>query len=673
MSSALAANTVDAAALADELARLGVLPPERLAAVLADFPGGGPGALVDFLVIRGELTPLQAARVNAGDARSLVLGPYLLTRLHGTGTFGPLYRATHKPSGADVLVRVLPLRSLWRARQVKPLIRQLATVPLHPALAPLADADTANGNHYLVWPLTEGRTLADRVRPGDPLPPPVAATLLARLADALAACHARRVVHGLLSPLAVSVGGAAEPPRVLELGAGMVLAQNLAGDESLLDTMSAGVAVAGLLDYAAPEYLTDPTQPTAATDQYGLGAVGYFALTSHPPYPDGSLTGRLLAQRTGAAVPVAIANPAVPPALAAVIDRMMSPRPEDRFGSLDEVRDALAVFAGDEPAFAEEDTGGDPFAHLDGSLSGHGASSLGAISWSSAGNPLPERDDSDASVAFDLPPPAPEDEESFAPLAGPATALTDTPRAAHGERGQPADETPRLLAALKPPAGRSPPPPEEPLTPAPADGSLMANIKPRDTTGGRKPPRTPDPRASMPTPVQWHTEDDRLADESESDGPPASGSGLFKSIKRSLLFWKPHTDVVQVSVFGPPAVSPGQTARVTVYLHTPDAAGSVRTLSRAFQHDAELIGSGYAARQVPRAAEVGVHLFTSNAAAAKTLFTFTWRGTPHRVAFDVHVPWESPSGPAPGLVSVGRDNVRIGKVGFNLHILPRKG
>ena len=79
------------------------------------------------------------------------------------------------------------------------------------------------------------------------------------------------------------------------------------------------------------------------------------------------------------------------------------------------------------------------------------------------------------------------------------------------------------------------------------------------------------------------------------------------------------------------------------------------------------------AREVPRAAELAVHLFASNAAASKSLQTCVWRGTPHRLSFDVHVPWESPSGPAPGLVSVGRDNVRIGKIGFSLHILPRKG
>ena len=151
MSSALAANTVDAAALADELARLGILAPDRLSALLADFPGGGPAALADFLSAHGELTPLQAARARAGDLKSLVLGPYLLSRLHGRGAFGPVYSATHRPSGAAVAVRVLPLRSLWRARQVKPLIRALAALPPHPALAPLADADSANGFHYLVW------------------------------------------------------------------------------------------------------------------------------------------------------------------------------------------------------------------------------------------------------------------------------------------------------------------------------------------------------------------------------------------------------------------------------------------------------------------------------------------------------------------------------------------
>jgi hypothetical protein len=476
----------------------------------------------------------------------------------------------------------------------------------------------------------------------------------------------------LLTPLTVSVGGAGEPPRLLELGAGTLLAQNLAVDESLLDTMSAGLAVAGVLDYAAPEYLADPTRPTPATDQYGLGAVAYFALTSHSPYPDGSLTGRLLAQRTGAAVPVAVANPEIPPALAAVVDRMLSPRPEDRFTGLDEVRDALAAFAGDDPAFAIEEPE-PPRASPEASFGGLDVGSHGSVSWGSGRHQLPERDNSDASVGFDLPPPAPQDAESFAPHdEGPATELTDTPRSPSERHPDfPDGQTPRLLAAITP-SGPSPVPPDSTPTPAPAESTHMAKSWSRESKGEGKPERVADPRASLPSVVQWHTEvEGPIAQEVGNDAPP-SGSGMWKSLKR-MMFWAAPTDVVQVSVFGPPAVSPGQTARVTVYLHTPDAVNSVRTLSRAFQHDAELIGRGYVARQVSRQTQLGVHLFTSNAAAAKSLHTFSWRGTPHRISFDVHVPWESPSGPAPGLVSVGRDDIRIGKIAFNLHILPRKG
>jgi len=48
------------------------------------------------------------------------------------------------------------------------------------------------------------------------------------------------------------------------------------------------------------------------------------------------------------------------------------------------------------------------------------------------------------------------------------------------------------------------------------------------------------------------------------------------------------------------------------------------------------------------------------------------RGQPHRLGFDLHVPWESPEGTSPGLVSVGLKNVRIGKIEFGLHVLPRK-
>jgi hypothetical protein len=182
-----------------------------------------------------------------------------------------------------------------------------------------------------------------------------------------------------------------------------------------------------------------------------------------------------------------------------------------------------------------------------------------------------------------------------------------------------------------------------------------------------------DPRLTAPTPVLWHTAagPDEGPDPHRPNGPPSS-SVLWKKVKRSLLFWQAATDPVQVSVFAPTAVAPGQSVTLAVYLHRPDAAPGVRTLSRAFQHDAELVGSGYLGREVARESELAVHVSVANAGVAQTMFTCAWLGRPLRIGFDLHVPWESPDGASPGLVSVGLNNLRIGKIEFHFNVLPRR-
>ncbi|MBM3983799.1 MAG: hypothetical protein FJ304_26740, partial [Planctomycetes bacterium] len=185
MSLPLATNTVDAAALADELARYRVVDPARLTELLSEFTGVGPVALADYLVRRGALTPFQADRALRGECALLALGPYRLTGTATRGAFGPLYTAAHATKPGAFVVRVLPLRSLWKAKQAKQLARaQLARVN-HPAVPPLLEVDSANGFHYLVWPRAEGAALADVVGATGPLAPGEAAALIGHLAAAL--------------------------------------------------------------------------------------------------------------------------------------------------------------------------------------------------------------------------------------------------------------------------------------------------------------------------------------------------------------------------------------------------------------------------------------------------------------------------------------------------------
>jgi hypothetical protein len=190
----------------------------------------------------------------------------------------------------------------------------------------------------------------------------------------------------------------------------------------------------------------------------------------------------------------------------------------------------------------------------------------------------------------------------------------------------------------------------------------------------KSPPQArPDPRRGIAAPVQYHAADPDSLPMSvppEPEEPPVTESALWKKLKR--MFWQKPADTVQVSVFGPPTLTPGIPVVLAVYVHTPDSADSVRTLARALSRDAELIGTAPVGPQVARDTNLEVHLSVANAGVSKSLLAFVWRGQPQRLVFDLHVPWEAPSGLTPALVSVGREQVRIGKVEFSLLLLPRK-
>jgi serine/threonine protein kinase len=655
---------VDAAALADELARFRVLDSANLNELLAGFSGSGPAALADYLVGRGALSAFQAERALAGESRILALGPYRLTGTAGRGTFGALYTARHTSKPGTFDVRVLPLRSLWKAKQAKQLARTLSLNLKHSAVVPLVEVDSANGFHYLVWPHAEGARLADHVTAHGPLAAGEAAALLGHLVGAVAACHERGAVHATITPYSVGIDTRGQP-LLLELGAGALLAQNVVEDESMFDSMSAAFAAAGVLAFAAPELAEVPQTPAPAADQYALGAVGYFALTGLHPYPHPALADQLRAKRAGPPPSIAIVNPAVPAELAAVIERMMAPNPTDRFATLTEIEEKLATLASAAPPDSDEGEpcAGSPLRPVESlmlsQIQDDGRVS-GASSWGLPGPEVirpAERDDSDASITFDLPD-APEARPD-APQEWPVRAPLDPPET---KPSRSEFETPHTV----PHANRPEPGAYSPTSPPDStpDGELEVV---------RSAP-VADPRLTPRTPVQWHTAEmteEELANARAEDRPPPN-SVLWKKVKRNFLFWQATTDVVQVSVFGPSALAPGQSAALAVYLHTPDAGANVRTLARAFQHDAELVGTGYLTREVARTTELAVHVSVANAGLAKTLLACEWRGQPRRLAFELHVPWESPVGASPGLVSVGQQDLRIGKIEFHFNVLPRK-
>jgi Protein kinase domain len=258
------------------------------------------------------------------------LGPYRIVRELARGGMGAVYEAVHETTGARYAVKTLlpdvlgdPDERIRFAREA----RALAEVD-HPHIVRIHAAELAGQTPYLVQDLLPGGSLKDRLRDG-PLPPLEATQLTIKLTSALAAVHAKGVLHRDLKPDNVLIDDRGEP-RLTDFG----LAKRLHGESQRLT--QTGVIV-GTPSYMAPEQASGESMGER-TDVYGLGATLYALLCGQPPFPGRNLINILEAVLLRPAPPL---PDAVPTALRAVVTRALEKRPEDRFPDMAQFGAAL--------------------------------------------------------------------------------------------------------------------------------------------------------------------------------------------------------------------------------------------------------------------------------------------------------------------------------------------
>jgi serine/threonine protein kinase len=116
---------------------------------------------------------------------------------------------------------------------------------------------------------------------------------------------------------------------VLDLGLAIVR-----GEEVVNPTVVGGQGyIVGTMDYIAPEQTTDAAGVDARSDVYGLGCTLYFALTGQPPFPGGTSQDKVRRQRNEEPTPLRQLRPDLPPAFAALVQRLMAKDPAARLPS----------------------------------------------------------------------------------------------------------------------------------------------------------------------------------------------------------------------------------------------------------------------------------------------------------------------------------------------------
>jgi serine/threonine protein kinase/class 3 adenylate cyclase/predicted ATPase len=181
---------------------------------------------------------------------------------------------------------------------------------------------------YLAMELLEGEPL-DRWLERVGVPPVGEVVRIGReIAQALGAAHARGLVHRDVKPANIWREAPAGRVKLLDFG----LARPQTGDSGLTDP---GMVV-GTPMYMAPEQAFGESLDGRA-DLFSLGGVLYRMATGRPPFEGKSALALLTAVATQTPPPPAQVNPAIPPAVADLLGRLLAKQPADRPGSADAV------------------------------------------------------------------------------------------------------------------------------------------------------------------------------------------------------------------------------------------------------------------------------------------------------------------------------------------------
>jgi serine/threonine-protein kinase len=285
------------------------------------------------LIEAGWLTNYQARKLLSGASRGFFLGGYRLLSPLGEGGMGKVYLAVNDDQ-ERVAIKVLPPRKALEEENVLRRFRremELSRRCFHPNLARTIAVGNEGDVHFMVMEFIPGKSLYDLVKSerAGPLRVPDAARLFLKLLDGLEAAHMSGLVHRDIKPSNIMITPKGDA-KLLDMGLARAL-----DDETGLTRAN---TVLGTLDYASPEQLRDAAKADTRSDLYSLGCTLYFALAGSAPFEGGDVINKIFKQRMEDPRPLEDLARGVPSAFAALVRKLMSKQPEERYQNCAELR-----------------------------------------------------------------------------------------------------------------------------------------------------------------------------------------------------------------------------------------------------------------------------------------------------------------------------------------------
>jgi tRNA A-37 threonylcarbamoyl transferase component Bud32 len=271
------------------------------------------------------------------------IGKYRLVQKLGSGGQAWVYRAVHPTLGRDVVIKLSrrKLEDDWNGLdRLLDEGRALAELD-HPYLARVYDLDVYDRRIYLVMEYIPGKNL-EQYATDSPLTFHQAAAIVLKTAQAVAAAHRRGVTHCDIKPRNIVIDQQGQP-RLLDFGLSR-------WENAWCSSADPGRAIAGTPQFLAPEQTRGQSAAVGPrTDVFALGGILYYLLSGHPPFQGHDLETVLRAAARCDFDRSILDKRRVPQRVKAVCLRAMSPRPEDRYQSADELARDLKPFVERQP------------------------------------------------------------------------------------------------------------------------------------------------------------------------------------------------------------------------------------------------------------------------------------------------------------------------------------
>jgi tRNA A-37 threonylcarbamoyl transferase component Bud32/Tol biopolymer transport system component len=295
------------------------------------------------------------------------IGSYSVVEKLGEGGMGEVYRAHDARLGRDVAIKVMLdafLADRDRLARFEREARALAALN-HPNVATLHGMEEADGRHFLVMELVEGRTLSEVLasrpeRGADGLPIAQAVDVARQIAEALEAAHEKGIVHRDLKPANVKITPD-DKVKVLDFGLAMIGSGPSGAAEATADVMSnsptitamgtqAGM-ILGTASYMSPEQARGASGDHRS-DVFSFGVVLFEMLTGRQPF-QGDTVSDVLASVLAREPDLAALPQDLPPRLTHLIRRCLDKHPKRRWQAMGDVRYELDEIAKDPTAPAQ--------------------------------------------------------------------------------------------------------------------------------------------------------------------------------------------------------------------------------------------------------------------------------------------------------------------------------